>query len=169
MEKLWSPWRSKYIESFGEKNKNNQCIFCAALNSNPESDDSLVVYKSSNCFVVLNLYPYNNGHLMLVPNRHINQLSILNEKENSDIFFMTNLMVKAISRVMNPEGFNFGANIGKAAGAGIDTHLHFHLVPRWTGDTNFMPVIGEVKVISQDLLTTKKKLQKAVAEILLDE
>lgn len=166
MEKLWSPWRSNYIDSFKDKDENEECVFCKAVLENPDDDSSLVVYKGSNSFIVLNLYPYNGGHLMIVPNRHINNLLELTEGETLEIFKLSKLSIKALTNIMKPQGFNYGANIGKAAGAGIDTHLHYHILPRWNGDTNFMPAIGEVKVISQDLLDIKRKLKSAIAEIL---
>ncbi|MBZ0180026.1 MAG: HIT domain-containing protein [Melioribacteraceae bacterium] len=166
MEKLWSPWRSNYIDSFKDKDKNEECVFCKAASENPDDDSSLVVYKGSNSFIVLNLYPYNGGHLMIVPNRHINHLLELTENETLEIFKLSKLSIKALINIMKPQGFNYGANIGKAAGAGIDTHLHYHILPRWNGDTNFMPTIGEVKVISQDLLDIKRKLQKEIKELI---
>ncbi len=125
------------------------------------NDKSLVVYENKNCFVMLNMYPYNSGHLMVIPNRHVSELGALMDKEIDEVMRTVQLSFRALSSTMKPQGFNFGANFGKAAGAGIDTHLHFHVVPRWNGDTNFMPALGEVKIISQDLLVTKKNLIKA--------
>jgi len=164
MEKMWSPWRSVYIESFNLAKK-EECIFCNSVLENFEHDNSLVVYIGKSCFVVLNLYPYNNGHLMIVPNRHLNDFSLLSMEEKSEILELTDLSMKALKSEINPQGFNFGANIGKAAGAGIDDHLHFHIVPRWSGDTNFMPVLGEVKIISQELLETRNRLRKVFIEL----
>lgn len=166
MEKMWSPWRSSYIESFKTKSEKEECIFCAAEHQDISDNESLVVHKADNIFVVLNLYPYNNGHLMIVPYRHICTLDDLTDEENTEIMKFVKICSKAISEVMSPHGFNIGANIGKAAGAGIDTHLHFHIVPRWNGDTNFMPVLGEVKVISQDLLRTKIDLINAISRLI---
>ncbi len=165
MEKMWSPWRSQYIESFKEKKEKSGCIFCNARTEDIVSDDSLVVFKGEYTFTVLNLYPYNNGHLMVVPNRHLSDLTLLTSEENNEIMSMLQLAVKALKEVSSPEGFNLGANLGKPSGAGIDDHLHFHIVPRWNGDTNFMPVLGEVKVLSQDLLITKRKLLKAYEKL----
>ncbi len=166
MDKLWSPWRSQYISSFKTKDGTEECVFCAAVNQSPENEDSLIVHKGKNVFVMLNLYPYNNGHLMIIPFRHISKLDQLNREERAEIMDLEAVTLKALEKVMKPQGFNIGANIGKAAGAGIDAHLHFHIVPRWMGDTNFMPVLGEVKIISQDLLETKKLLVEAFNEIL---
>ena len=162
MERLWSPWRSNYIESFKDKNGEEECVFCAA----PHKDDknSLIVYRGEHNFVMLNLYPYNAGHLMIIPYRHLSDLTELTKEERLEIMDLEALSLKALTEVMKPQGFNIGANLGKAAGAGIDQHLHFHIVPRWIGDTNFMPSLGEVKVISQDLLHTREALQKAFAK-----
>lgn len=160
MDKLWSPWRSQYIESFQTKGKNDDCIFCNAKDENESEDRSLIVVKNKLTFTVLNLFPYNNGHLMVVPYRHINDYSALTPDELLEVFNEIGNAVTALKGSMNPEGFNIGANLGKAAGAGIDAHIHFHIVPRWNGDTNFMPALGEVKVISQDLLACKTNLRE---------
>jgi ATP adenylyltransferase len=166
MEKLWSPWRSNYIDSFKEKKNNNECVFCSAQNENMENDDCLIVFKSTNCFVMLNLYPYNSGHVMVIPNRHVASLKELSKDELNEMMEVVTLSMEALEIAMKPQGYNFGANLGKAAGAGIDEHIHFHIVPRWNGDTNFMPVLGEVKIISQDLLVTKKNLINIFNEVL---
>jgi ATP adenylyltransferase len=166
MEKLWSPWRSQYIESFQKPKNSNNCIFCEAL-KNHVDDNSLVVDKGEYTFTVLNLYPYNNGHLMVVPNRHLSDFSSLNNDESIEIMLKLQLSQRALQLISHPDGFNIGANIGKVSGAGIADHIHFHIVPRWNGDTNFMPVLGEVKVLSQDLLSTKKKLIEAYQSLLL--
>lgn len=164
MEKLWSPWRSNYIESFKKKKEAESCVFCRAQNESMESDECLIVYKGENCFVTLNLYPYNSGHLMVIPNRHTCDFGSITADEMKEIMDTVQLTMKALDLAMKPQGYNFGANLGKAAGAGIDEHIHFHVLPRWNGDTNFMPAIGEVKVISQDLLVTKKNLLTAFKE-----
>lgn len=126
-----------------------------------DADDlsNLVVGKGKLTITVLNLYPYNNGHMMVVPKRHTNDFSTLTQEEKSEIFTTLQLCEKSLRNVLNPDAFNIGANLGKSAGAGIDEHLHFHIVPRWNGDTNFMPVLGETKVISQELSETKKNLR----------
>ena len=166
MERLWSPWRSEYIDSMKDKSDDESCVFCNAVSENLEEESSLIVFRRNNIFTVLNLYPYNNGHLMIVPNRHISELSDITTEEFSEITSQITLGTEALKLLYSPHGFNIGANIGKAAGAGIDTHLHFHIVPRWNGDTNFMPIIGEVKVISHELLETKKNLINAFEELL---
>lgn len=166
MEKLWSPWRSNYIESFKTKKDSDACVFCEAPKLSLEDDNSLLVYKNELCYVMLNLYPYNSGHLLIIPYRHQSDMSTLNEKEMNEMMKTVQLSIKALDIAMKPHGYNFGANLGKAAGAGIDSHLHFHVVPRWSGDINFMPSIGEVKIISQDLLATKKNLINAFEQLL---
>ncbi|MFA5804635.1 MAG: HIT domain-containing protein [Melioribacteraceae bacterium] len=166
MDKLWSPWRSNYIESFKTKKDSDDCVFCEALKLPIDSKESLIVYKNKLCYVMLNLYPYNSGHLMIIPNKHISDIHTLSHDEMNEMMSTVRLSMKALEKAMKPQGMNFGANLGKAAGAGIDSHLHFHVVPRWSGDINFMPAIGEVKIISQDLLETKKKLINSFNEIL---
>ncbi len=166
MDKLWSPWRSKYIESFKHKTKDEDCIFCEVLKKNNSNEDSLLIHRGKYSFILLNLYPYNSGHLMVVPNRHIADFRELNGDELSEIMMFVQKSISALEYTIKPQGYNIGVNIGKAAGAGLDAHMHFHLVPRWTGDINFMPAIGEVKIISQDLLETKKNLTEAFKKIL---
>ncbi|PKL83762.1 MAG: HIT family hydrolase [Ignavibacteriae bacterium HGW-Ignavibacteriae-3] len=166
MEKLWSPWRSNYIDSFKTRKDSDECVFCEAPKKEIRSQESLVVCKNDLCYVMLNLYPYNSGHLMIIPYRHQSDMSALSQDEMTEMMEMVQLSIKALDLTMNPQGFNFGANLGKAAGAGIDTHLHFHIVPRWSGDINFMPAIGEVKIISQDLLVTKNNLINAFDHLL---
>lgn len=164
MEKLWSPWRSNYIDSFKNAD-DSKCVFCSAQSEKLTDEKSLIVHKGKHCFIMLNLYPYNNGHLMVIPYRHISDFLELTEGELKEINSFAKLSISALKEIMSPHGFNYGANLGQAAGAGIHTHLHFHLVPRWNGDTNFMPVLGEVKIISQDLLVTKKKLVKVLEKL----
>ena len=161
MDKLWAPWRSIYIESLGGKDSENGCIFCDAVKYNVDDTDNLLVHKSNFTFTLLNLYPYNNGHLMVIPYRHIGDFGDLTSEEGSEIIKELQLAQSALTEISKPQGFNIGANLGRVSGAGIDEHIHFHIVPRWNGDTNFMPIVGEVKVISQDLKETKLKLLKA--------
>ena len=165
MKKLWSPWRSEYIESFKNDSGEKSCIFCSASGLDKNKPDNLLIHSGKHSFVVLNLYPYNNGHLMIVPNRHTDNFSSLTEVEKSEIFKFLQLSEQALKIALQPDGFNIGVNLGKTSGAGIDEHIHFHIVPRWNGDTNFMPVLGEVKVISQELMNTKKALLKAFSQL----
>jgi ATP adenylyltransferase len=165
MEKLWSPWRSEYIDTFLNKEKNGECILCKIAEENPDDLSNLLVEKGELTFTVLNLYPYNNGHLMIIPYSHKSKLESLTKEENLEIMEKLQLASEALKLAIGPEGFNIGANLGKCAGAGIDDHIHFHVVPRWNGDTNFMPVLGEVKVISQELRQTKVKLLETYRKI----
>ena len=165
MEKLWSPWRSQYIDSFNTNDKDNECVFCKMENEDIESLSNLIVDKGPLTFTLLNLYPYNNGHLMIVPYRHTSDFLSLTLEETGEIMVKMRDAYKALKEVLHPEGFNMGLNLGRVAGAGIHEHVHFHIVPRWNGDTNFMPVLGEVKVISQDLIETKKKLLEAYKKL----
>jgi len=165
MEKLWSPWRSQYIESFKDSADKKSCIFCSAVTLNKNDQDNLLIETGKLSFIVLNLYPYNNGHMMIVPKRHTGDFSSLTEEEKSEIFNYLQMSEKALKIIMQPDGFNIGVNLGKSSGAGIDEHIHFHIVPRWNGDTNFMPVLGEVKVISQELLATKNNLISAFSKL----
>jgi len=154
MEKLWAPWRIEYILSKKEKD----CIFC----SKPaEQDDkkNLILLRGEFSFVIMNYYPYNNGHLMVVPYRHVAELPDLSKHENSEIMKFLTVCTKALQQSMFPHGFNIGMNMGEVAGAGIKDHLHFHIVPRWNGDTNFMPITGHTKVVSEALEETWKKLK----------
>lgn len=165
MEKLWSPWRSEYIDSIKENDKSQGCVFCNIAKQNIDDPESLLIEKGELTFTVLNLYPYNNGHLMVVPYRHTSDFSSLTAEENLEVMQKLQLAISALKIDFQPEGFNIGANIGKVSGAGIHEHIHFHIVPRWNGDTNFMPVLGKVKVISQDLLSTKKSLIDAYSSL----
>lgn len=166
MEKLWSPWRSQYIDSFKSDAEPGKCIFCQMTELNPNDFDNLLIDRGNFTFTVLNLYPYNNGHLMIVPFRHTDDFTSLNKDEYTEAIEKLQLAQRALAKVLSPHGFNIGANIGKVAGAGIDDHIHFHIVPRWNGDSNFMPVLGDVKVISQDLKETKNKLLKVYLELI---
>ena len=164
MERLYSPWRSQYIEGFSDES-NNECFLCRAYK---EKDDekNFVVYRGKNAFVIMNLYPYNAGHLMVCPNEHIGDFTALDKETLCEISELTQKMVKLLKISLNPDGFNLGYNLGRAAGAGLEDHIHNHIVPRWIGDTNFMPVIGEVRVISQDLKDIYNKLKKNLEKVL---
>lgn len=162
MKQMWSPWRSTYIESFARppRRRAKESLFAAAARSK-DDDRHFIVWRGRLCFVIMNLYPYNSGHLMIVPYRQTASLQDLTAAELADIMAAVQRAMRALDAVMKPQGYNFGANIGRVSGAGIDDHVHFHVVPRWNGDTNFLPVLGETKVISQDLRTTLKKLRTA--------
>ena len=164
MNRLFSPWRSRYIESFHEApSPEKACVLCAA---HAEGDDERhwVVARASSCYALLNLYPYNSGHLMVVPYRHTGDFSSLTGEERTEIMELLQRLSVALTATLRPDGFNIGANLGRPAGAGIDQHLHFHIVPRWNGDTNFMPVLAETKMISEDMHETWKKLTAALSK-----
>lgn len=156
-EILWAPWRIEYIEN-AEKNKG--CIFCEKPKEN-DDQKNLLVYRAEKAFVMMNRYPYNNGHLMIIPYRHTPELSELAMDEKMELWRLLERAQRVLHDVMHPQGFNIGMNIGRLAGAGIVDHLHFHIVPRWGGDTNFMPILGHTKIISEALEETWAHLKKA--------
>lgn len=159
MNKLWAPWRLEYIVSV-DKEKDG-CIFCD-LPKEDSDKKNLIVYRDEYCFIILNKYPYNNAHVMVVPYEHKSDLLELSDNILLNTQQVTKKVVKVIKELMNPHGFNIGINIGRPAGAGIDEHLHYHIVPRWNGDTNCMPVLANTKVISEALDQTWEKLHKAL-------
>ncbi|MBN2414041.1 HIT domain-containing protein [candidate division KSB1 bacterium] len=146
MKKLWAPWRIEYIL----QPKPEGCIFCDKPKEKNDRDN-LILYRGKTSFVIMNFYPYNNGHLMVVPYRHIPELASLTEEEQAEMMKLLTVSSEILKDVLNAEGLNIGMNLGRIAGAGIDDHIHFHIVPRWNGDTNFMPVTGNTRVISQGL------------------
>jgi len=154
MDRLWAPWRLAYVTAAPAPS--TDCIFCDAFES---ADAELTVFRGAHAFVILNLYPYNNGHLMVVPNRHLNALALLTRDEQHDMMALTTLSEMVLTEEFHPQGINVGINLGRAAGAGIENHLHIHLVPRWAGDTNFMTAIGETRVLPEDLRQTAKRLR----------
>lgn len=162
-EKLWAPWRMKYIDGIGGKEEG--CIFCSKPKENNDAENFIVV-RGESCYMILNVFPYNNGHLMVVPFIHTSRLADLNAATRLEMFDLAGIAVEAIGNIMRPDGFNLGMNIGRSAGAGIADHLHLHLVPRWNGDTNFMPVIGGTKVISEALEDSYRKIRAAVLDVL---
>ena len=153
METIWAPWRIKYI--LGKKS--DSCIFCYKK-SKDYKRKNLILYESSHCLVIMNKYPYAPGHLMVIPKRHLKELGELTRDEMVDLFDLVKLGISVVQKALNPHGFNIGANLGKVAGAGEDGHLHFHIVARWNGDANFMPIIGKTNVISEHLEKTYKRL-----------
>ncbi|MBU0951603.1 MAG: HIT domain-containing protein [Elusimicrobia bacterium] len=157
MKTMFAPWRMKFITSKKEKG----CIFCRTLKSK-EDKKNLVLYRSKTAFVILNLYPYTNGHLMIVPKKHTNKIENLNSSELCELMKLVQLSVKALDKTYKPQGYNIGMNIGKCGGAGIAGHIHIHVVPRWLGDTNFTSAICETKVIPESLAETYKKLKKVI-------
>lgn len=155
MNNIWAPWRAEYIVGA----KPSGCIFCEA----GKSGDKLMITQGSTCLAIMNRFPYTAGHCMIAPLRHIGDLTDLNADESAEMADLCKKLIAALRHTMQPEGFNIGMNIGSAAGAGIADHLHLHIVPRWDGDTNFLPVIGDVHMISQHLETTLAKIKEALA------
>ena len=161
-ENLWAPWRIKYIQSLS---KSNECFICHNL-ENPQDDDAnLVLWRTKHCIVILNRFPYNNGHLLIAPNRHIAGLDEASDEELLEMFKLVREGQKALSAAIKPHGFNVGLNFGRCGGAGLPGHLHIHIVPRWEGDTNFMSVCGDTKVISQSLIELQELLKQTSKEL----
>ena len=152
---MWAPWRAAFI--LGKKEKG--CVFCNRLGMK-DSVESLMLYRGERNFVILNKYPYNTGHTLVVPNRHVGQLERLTEAEAFEFFELTRKSVAVIKRTLKPHALNVGMNLGRMSGAGIPGHLHMHIVPRWNGDTNFMPVLGRTSVVSVPLEPVWKKLRR---------
>lgn len=156
---IWAPWRQSYVlQAF----HTDECIFCKAVKGSDE--ENYVVYRSLHTIAMLNRYPYNNAHVMIAPKRHVPSTELLNGEELIDLMNTLNRVLGAIRGCYNPHGFNIGANVGKAAGAGIEGHIHIHIVPRWNGDTNFMPVLARAKVIPEDLRDTWRKLREHLSK-----
>jgi ATP adenylyltransferase len=161
MKRLHSPWRSEYIQGFKTPARKGGCVFCAAQKS-ASDERHYIVARGKHSFVILNLYPYNSGHCMVVPNRHVPTLEALSEAEYAEMFRFVRKVIAGLGEVSAPDGFNIGANFGRSAGAGIDDHIHIHIVPRWSGDTNFMPVLADIKVISEEMGRTWRRLRDAM-------
>jgi ATP adenylyltransferase len=173
METIWAPWRVGYILGEGESTPLPQppnptgCIFC----DKPRAEDDaahLIVARAKYCFVILNLYPYNNGHLMVAPYRHVARLQDLPPEEISELMIVAQRIEPVLKEKMNFDGMNIGMNVGRVAGAGIDAHLHLHIVPRWSGDTNFMPVLADANVIPQSLGAVRQLLAEPIQNALDD-
>jgi ATP adenylyltransferase len=167
MKRLWSPWRSSYIETFKKPQKRRSgaklSLFTVARRSR-EDAKNLVVWRGKHCFVIMNRFPYNSGHVMIVPNRQTADIYALTPEELLEIMETIQRTMKALDTLMKPQGYNVGANIGRAGGAGVDEHIHFHVVPRWNGDTNFMPVLSDTKVVSEEIKKTWKTLRKQLCD-----
>jgi ATP adenylyltransferase len=159
MEKLFSPWRSHYISSFANEARGDACVFCEAVSST-DDEASLIVYRGSEVFVLMNRFPYNSGHLMIIPVRHTSDFQSLSNSESSEAQLLLKASHRALGELSHPHAFNIGMNLGRDAGAGIDAHLHWHIVPRWNGDTNFLPVLADVKVVSEDMNEQWRRLRE---------
>jgi ATP adenylyltransferase len=158
MQRLFSPWRKTYIER--DKTKTQGCVFCEALKKN-DGPENLVVFRGKLAFVILNRFPYTSGHLMVLPFQHVARLHEVDVVTRAEMIELQNKVVLILTKVYNPEGFNLGANIGAAAGAGIEEHLHLHIVPRWVGDTNFTATVGELRVLPETLEETWQRVHAA--------
>ena len=154
MDKLWAPWRSKYIYL----RKHKKCIFCGNTTRHPKT--KYLIHRSLHSFSILNLFPYNNGHVMIAPYRHVKSLEYLTDAELVDLMKLVNSTKAVIDKKLKPDGYNIGLNIGRVGGAGFAGHVHIHVVPRWAGDTNFMPVTANTKVVSESLEAMEKLLKE---------
>lgn len=161
MDHLWAPWRMPFIEDSGPR---FGCLFCAKMGED-EDERNLIVYRGPACFVMMNLYPYNSGHVMVVPYQHTGSLIEMRSDVGTQLFLTAQTTMHVLDEVMHPEGYNLGINQGGVSGAGIADHLHLHIVPRWNGDTNFMPVLADAKVIPELLAMTATKLRPVFARV----
>ncbi len=152
-EQLWAPWRLEYIKSADD---DSGCVFCRALDGDDE--ETLVVHRGAHAFVLLNKFPYSSGHLMVAPVRHVGEYGELDDDEVLELHRLAEAGMGALAQLYAPQGYNLGWNLGRIAGAGVLDHVHLHVVPRWAGDTNFMPVLADVKVLPEHLLDTRRRL-----------
>jgi ATP adenylyltransferase len=157
---LWAPWRLEYVQQADEL---EGCVFCAEAAGEVSGEESLLVYTGDAALALLNKFPYSSGHLMIAPVRHVGALADLTDAEALEVHRLAVAGVAALARAYTPDGFNLGWNLGRVAGAGIEDHVHLHVVPRWSGDTNFMPVLADVKVLPEHLLATRDRLRDAWA------
>jgi len=157
MKRMSTPWRKNYIE--GQK-KEEGCVFCNALAKPLDYAESLIVHRGQRAFVIVNLYPYTNGHLMVAPNEHQPSLELLDAETRAEMMELVTQTIVTLKRTYNPQAFNVGANIGRAAGAGVPDHVHMHIVPRWTGDSNFMSIIGETRILPETIEETLKRIKE---------
>lgn len=156
MKQLWSPWRMRYLSTF----KKNGCVFCHAL-QREDSPENLIVFRGERAFVILNAFPYTNGHLMVIPYKHVPDLADLEPEIRAEMIELVTKASQVLRKVYSPEGFNIGINMGEAAGAGIEEHIHIHIVPRWNGDTNFMTAVGQTRVLPEELSQTYQRVKEA--------
>jgi ATP adenylyltransferase len=155
MDRLWTPWRFDYISKVDQT---SSCVFCNILGETDDTDN-LVLFRSRHVFGILNLFPYTSGHLLIVANRHISSLNETTEEELLEFISFARHSENALRQEYHPNGFNIGFNIGRAAGAGIERHLHMHVLPRWVGDSNFVSVVGETRILPEELPTTRRRVR----------
>jgi len=168
LEHLWAGWRRQYIVEATERERAgaliheaSDCVFCALAESGPPSEDNLVVWRGELAYVVMNAYPYSSGHVLVLPLRHVGPMAELTEAESAELWSATRRALAAIEKAYDPDGLNMGANLGRAAGAGLPGHLHLHALPRWSGDTNFMTSVAETRVLPETLQLSWKRLTDA--------
>lgn len=159
-DRIWAPWRLRYVK---DASKQDECIFCAKP-AEPDDRDTLIVHRSGRCFVILNLFPYTNGHLMIAPFEHLGRFQEIPPETTAEMNELAQRAMRIIERVYDPEGFNLGINQGRAAGAGVEGHIHLHVVPRWAGDNNYMPVVAGTRVMPQSLEESYDALAGGFAE-----
>jgi len=163
MERIYTPWRMQYVNS--NKKKAKGCVFCAKLNANTKRDhENYMVYRGKLAFAAMNIYPYNTGHLMILPHQHVSTLAEVSHEAQIEMIMLASYFTELLSQVLKPDGFNVGINLGKSAGAGLGSHLHMHIVPRWSDDSNFMTVVGNTRVLPELLDDTYEKILAAVQE-----
>ena len=161
--RLYTPWRMKYVAT--TRAQVDDCVFCAKCHDGPERDrENFLVYRGQTVFTIMNIFPYNTGHLMILPYQHVATLAEVPPDVQFELITLATYFTELLTNLMRSDGFNIGINIGRAAGAGIDSHLHVHIVPRWSGDSNFMPVIGETRVLPEELEATYDRIVKLVNE-----
>jgi ATP adenylyltransferase len=164
VDRLWSPWRDDYISASSSQPQTEKpaCVFCSLLSDSSDDESKFILHRARYNFIVLNLYPYVSGHLLIVPFAHLGELDAAPKETTDELMDLTKRCQTALREVYQPDGFNLGMNLGRAAGAGVADHIHLHLMPRWTGDANFMTTVGETRVLSEDLKTTYQKLRSSV-------
>jgi ATP adenylyltransferase len=160
LDTLWSPWRNEYIASASKNSEQKQeCVFCALRDASEHDEQNYVVHRAAHSFVVLNIYPYTSGHLLVIPYEHTGDLDAASKESTDELMDLLKRCQTALRAAYEPEGINIGMNLGKAAGAGVADHIHFPILPRWFGDTNFMTSVGDARVIPEDLATTYQKIR----------
>ncbi|MBD3291714.1 MAG: HIT domain-containing protein [Armatimonadia bacterium] len=160
MERMWAPWRIGYVTG----DRPDGCVFCMKIQSD-DDEENQVLHRGEHCAILLNTYPYNSGHVMVVPNAHVGELTDLSHEAGCELWDLTELAVKALKHALYPQGLNIGMNLGQAAGAGIGDHIHMHIVPRWSGDTNYMTTVAQTRVVPQSLEDSYEQLRPVIAEL----
>jgi len=162
MDRMWSPWRSAYVESANERDSDADTSIFTQLLAERQDRKNLILWRGEEVFVIMNRHPYNNGHLLILPYREVERYSVLTAAEREALAHTTDRCLRWLRAALSPDGFNVGMNLGRAAGAGIPEHLHAHVLPRWEGDTNFMPTTADTKVLPEDLQTTYDKIHTII-------